>query len=54
MGFTEKYRPDNIEDFIGNKKGILDMSENISKKPLLIHGPIGVGKTLSCYLLAKK
>lgn len=54
MSLLEKYRPKKLEELIGNKKAIEEIIKNFGKKPLLLYGPPGVGKTLSCYLLAKK
>jgi len=54
MDFLEKYKPKKLEEMIGNKKAIEEILKNIFKKPLLLYGSPGVGKTLSCYLIAKK
>jgi replication factor C large subunit len=54
MYLLEKYRPKKIEEIIGLDKPIVEFLKNLSKKPVLLYGPPGVGKTLSCYLVAKK
>ncbi len=43
--WSEKYKPGNFKEFIGNQKLIQDIKNYNWKKPLLIHGPTGVGKT---------
>ena len=54
MGLLEKYRPKKLEEFIGNKKAVEESLSSLGKKPLLFFGAPGVGKTLLCYLIAKK
>ena len=54
MTLLEKYKPENIEEMIGNKKALEEILKSFGKKPLLLHGQQGIGKTLSCYLMAKK
>ncbi len=54
MNLLEKYKPEKLEEMIGNKKAIEEILKNFGKKPLLLYGNPGIGKTLSCYLLAKK
>ncbi len=54
MDLIEKYRPEKLEEFIGNKKAVGDILANFGKKPLLLHGHTGIGKTLLGSLVAKK
>ncbi len=57
---AEKYAPENIKDILNNKEAIARL-ENFAnayingelRKPLLIYGPTGVGKTTAVYALAK-
>jgi len=52
--YLEKYRPKNLEEMVGVSKQISEFMKYLGKKPILLYGPPGVGKTLSCYLVAKK
>lgn len=54
MYLLEKYRPKNLEGMVGLDKPISEFLKYLGKKPVLLYGPPGVGKTLSCYLIAKK
>ncbi len=54
MDLLEKYRPEKLEEFIGNKKAVSDILANFGKKPLLLYGHTGIGKTLLGSLIAKK
>ena len=55
--FVEKYRPRSLEEFIGNKKQLMQVMElckNYKKgKGILLYGPPGTGKTETAYLVAK-
>ena len=59
MLWTEKYRPTNIEELLGNSRAVETATKwinNISKKsikPLIISGPSGVGKTSLSEILLK-
>jgi replication factor C large subunit len=60
MGWTEKHLPSRCEDVVGqeNRLGlirdfILDF-KNSKKKAVLIHGPVGCGKTSAVYALANE
>ena len=58
--WTNKYKPSNINDMIGNKQSISKIDEWIEKfnnhnnNALIISGSHGIGKTLSIELLLKK
>lgn len=61
MLLTNKYAPKNIDDMIGNdeerekiKKWILNWLAGNRRRPLLIYGPPGVGKTSTAYALMKQ
>ena len=59
--FTDKYVPQNLDDFVGNveivetaQKWALEWNENKAQKPLVFFGMPGVGKTALAYLIAKE
>ena len=57
--WSEKYRPQNISDMIGNEESRSSIIEWFTKwkkgtKPLLLVGPPGIGKTTIAYLTAKQ
>ena len=57
--FAEKYRPETLEDIVGHEYAIKEILEWFSLwKPgnnaLLLHGPVGVGKTSIIQTLASK
>ncbi|MDH3276647.1 MAG: AAA family ATPase [Nitrosopumilus sp.] len=57
--WSEKYRPQNISDMVGNEESRSSIMEWFAKwkkgtKPLLLIGPPGIGKTTIAYLVAKQ
>nr|AIF10604.1 ATPase central domain-containing protein (rfcL) [uncultured marine thaumarchaeote KM3_46_G10] len=59
MMWSEKYRPQNIFDMVGNedaRKQFVEWFGNWKKgtKPLLLVGPPGIGKTTLCFLAGKQ
>ena len=57
--WSEKYRPQNISDMIGNEESRSSIVEWFTKwkkgtKPLLLVGPPGIGKTTIAYITAKQ
>ena len=61
MLLTEKYKPKKLDDMIGNeevlskvKKWILNWINGEHKKPLLVYGPPGIGKTSIAYAIKEE
>ena len=59
MMWSEKYRPQNISDMIGNEEARAALVEWFGKwkkgtKPILLVGPPGIGKTTIANLAAKQ
>jgi replication factor C large subunit len=57
--WSEKHRPQNISDMVGNEESRSAIIEWFAKwkkgtKPLLLIGPPGIGKTTIAYLIAKQ
>ena len=57
--WSEKHRPQNIADMVGNEESRSAIVEWFAKwkkgtKPLLLIGPPGIGKTTIAYLVAKR
>ena len=58
--WVEKYRPERLEDFVGNKESVQKLENWLKnwnqqrKKVALLAGPAGVGKTSVVYYLIKK
>ncbi|MBT4416674.1 replication factor C large subunit [archaeon] len=53
--WTKKYLPKNIPEIIGQKVQIQKIKTNLApKRPIILYGPIGTGKTSIVYALAKE
>ena len=53
--WTKKYLPKNIPEIIGQKVQIQKIKTNLApKRPMILYGPIGTGKTSIVYALAKE
>src|SRR6056297_1747149 len=59
--FSESYKPQSLSEMCGNREQIREMRAWMNnwlrgkeRKPILIHGPPGIGKTTSVELLAKE
>ncbi len=59
MMWSEKHRPQNVSDMVGNEESRATIMEWFAKwkkgtKPILLVGPPGIGKTTIAYLTAKQ
>jgi len=60
LPLIHKYAPKEIEDILGQENAIRELDRFISgfrksrKKAVILHGPIGVGKSSSAYVIARK
>jgi len=55
MKLTEKYRPKDISEFIGDVEKVKEAEKYVkSKFPVILCGPPGIGKTSAGYLIARK
>lgn len=57
MPWTSDYRPDTLDDIVGNQKNIEKIKEwatdwNSNKEHIILYGPPGLGKTTSAHALA--
>ncbi len=53
LQWSEKYRPKNLKEVVGNKDQIEKIKHFVSeRKPVLIYGPVGSGKTSLAHVLA--
>lgn len=57
MDWAEKYRPETLQDIVGNASAIRQMAEwartwSYASKPLVLYGKPGIGKTSAAYALA--
>jgi replication factor C large subunit len=54
MPFSERYRPQSLSNIIGQRDAIRRLLIAIrNKRPVLLYGPVGVGKTSSVHAIAK-
>jgi len=52
--FAEKHRPKSLKEFGSHGIGISELRDLVyRKKPVILHGPTGTGKTSAVYALAK-
>jgi len=54
MLWTEKYRPNNIDEIVGQDKFVSDVKNWNSMPNLILYGPAGVGKTAAAHVLANR
>lgn len=53
MAWTDDFAPEKLKDFAGNPSAIEELEKWDTKKPLLLVGPPGCGKTTAALTLAK-
>ncbi len=55
LNWTEKYRPKNLNNIVSNKESVINLKKFIlEKKPTILYGPAGTGKTSSVHVLANE
>ncbi len=53
--WTKKYNPKTTKEIIGQEESIIRIKQSLNlKKPFLVHGPTGIGKTSVAIALAKE